>query len=348
MHAAGTTAETGLRKLTESEIVRLFESRIYERGKEYFLEGRVKRAIVYHNNLMADVKGTVPEEYHISIEVRDGNVVASCTCPYAFGYCKHIAALLYAWVKRPGMFKDLGRSEEMLKRLSRDEIVEIVIDMIRYDPDVVYVINLRLMPRAELPEFLDRELGAVFSEEYADYLNVREIVKKLEIFREYAADLLRSGDAGTAMSVIAPVIDAVIAGYTKLDDADGLMRNFFGAALETLGDAFLKTKDESRRRSLLTGAVDWYMDAEWGLDGPVREFLRDITLQLNEGRFMVNTIDLRVADYRRSLINTGSLYSEEHEYLDERVRRLSELRTEIIRGSGRQIGLSGPSGTSGT
>ena len=110
MHATGAASAAELRKLTEPEIARLFDPRIYARGKEYFVEGRVRRAMVYHNSLMADVKGTLPEEYHISLEIRDGNVVASCTCPYTFGYCKHIAAILYAWVKRPGCSRTWGRA----------------------------------------------------------------------------------------------------------------------------------------------------------------------------------------------------------------------------------------------
>jgi hypothetical protein len=339
MHAAGAASAADLRKLTEPEIARLFDPRIYERGKEYFVEGRVRRAMVYHNSLMADVKGTLPEEYHISIEVRDGNFVASCTCPYAFGYCKHVAAVLYAWVKRPSLFKDLGESEDMLMQLGRDEIVEIVIDMIRYDPDVVYVINLRLTPEPELPAFAEREIKAIFSGEYADYPGVREIVKKLDIFREYAADLLQAREIKTALSVIVPVVDAVIGNYTKLDDVDSLMKNFFGAALDTFRGAVVETRDEGRRRALLTRAVDWYLEAEWGLESQLREFLRDIALRLNEVRFMTNTLDLRTADYRRSLINTGPSYSEEHEYLDERVRRLADLRAEILRGGNRQVEL---------
>ncbi|MGA9141070.1 MAG: SWIM zinc finger family protein [Methanocella sp.] len=337
MHAAGATSAGDLRKLTEPEVARLFDPRIYARGKEYFEDGRVQRPIVYHDSLMADIKGTQPEDYHVSIDVRDHNYVASCTCPYAFGYCKHIAAVMYAWVKRPSLFRDLGKSEDMLKRLGKEEIVEIVIDMIRYDPDVLYVINLRLTPAPELTAFVGREIAAIFSEEYVDYLNVRVIVKKLEIFREYAMDLSRARDLSTAITVLSPVIDAVIANYTKLDDVDDLMKNFFGAALDTFGATIAEMRDEGKRRALMTKAVDWYMDAEWGLEDQLQVFLRDATLRLNEARFMVNTVDLRVADYRRSLINTGPQYSEEHEYLDERVRRLSGLRAGILADSKRAI-----------
>ncbi|OPY28182.1 MAG: hypothetical protein A4E28_01700 [Methanocella sp. PtaU1.Bin125] len=330
MHAAGATSAGDLRKLTEPEVARLFDPRIYARGKEYFAEGRVQRPIVYRDSLMADVRGTQPEDYHVSVDVRERNYIASCTCPYAFGYCKHIAAVMYAWVKRPSMFRDLGQSEDRLKRLGKEEIVEIVIDMIRYDPDVLYVINLRLTPAPELAGFAEREVGAIFSEEYVDYLNVRGIVRKLEIFHEYARDLSRARDLSTAITVLLPVIDAVIVNYTKLDDADGLMKNFFGGALDTFRDTLAEMRDEGKRRALMTKAVDWYMEAEWGLEDPLRAFLRDATLRLSEGRFMVNTIDLRVADYRRSLIHTGSRYSEEHEYLDERVRRLTGLRADIL------------------
>ncbi len=139
----------------------------------------MQRPIVYHDSLIASIKGTQPEDYGVpSIDVRDHNYVASCTCPYAFGYCKHIAAVI-AWVKRPSYFRRPGKSEDMLKRLGKEEIVEIVIDMIRYDPDVLYVINLRLTPAPELTAFVGREIAAIFSEEYVDYLNVRVIVKKL-------------------------------------------------------------------------------------------------------------------------------------------------------------------------
>jgi len=62
--------------------------------------------------------------------------VASCTCPYALGYCKHIAAVLYGWLRKPGMFKDLGQSEDLLKKMDKGPLVETIIDMIKYDPDV--------------------------------------------------------------------------------------------------------------------------------------------------------------------------------------------------------------------
>lgn len=332
MQPAGATGSTDLRKLTEQEIARLFSPKILERGKEYFEEGRLQRPFVYKSSIMAECQGTQPEDYHISIDVRDGNIVASCTCPYAFGYCKHIAATLYGWVKRPSAFRDLGQSEEILGRLEKSQIVEIVMDMIRYDPDVIYVINLRLTPAEELPEFVRQQTSSIFSEEFVDYLNVREIVKKLDIFREYAADLIKERKMDTSLSVIEPVIDAIVTNYTRLDDADELMANFFGAAMDMYGSLLQGIRDEGKLRILLTRALDWYMDAEWGLESEVLKFLSEHPARLEQDRYMIDAVELKIADFKRSFISTSPKYSEEHEYLDERIRRLSMLKS-ALRGS---------------
>ena len=331
MQQAGAAGSTELRKLTEQDISKMFSPKILERGIEYFEEGRLQRPFVYRSSIMAECQGTQPENYHISIDVRDGNVVASCTCPYAFGYCKHIAAALYGWVKRPSAFADLGKSEEVLSRLDRSQIVEIVMDMIRYDPDVMYVINLRLRPVEELPDYTRRETAAIFSEEYVDYLNVREIVKKLDIFREYASDLAREKKTDTALAVVEPVIDAIVTNYTRLDDADALLANFFGAAMDMYGSLLSGIKDEGKLRIHLTRALDWYMDAEWGLENDVLKFLADYPVRLGQNKYMIDAVELKISDFKRSFISTSPKYSEEHEYIDERIGRLNIMRSELRR-----------------
>ncbi len=58
-------------------------------------------------------------------------------------------------------------------------------------------------------------------------------------------------------------------------------------------------------------------------------FLRRETERLMEQRYVLDSIDLRLADYKKSLITTGPKYSEEYEYIEERLERLEELRAEI-------------------
>ena len=318
-----------LKSLTDEEVSALFEDRIMERGIKYFEQGRIMRPFVYRESIMAECQGTLPENYYIRVDVRGGNLVASCTCPYALGYCKHIAAVLYGWLKKPGMFKDLGQSEDLLKKMDKGPLVETIIDMIKYDPDVVYVINLRLLPRNELPGFVEREMKNIFSEEFVDYLNVREIVKKLDIFREYASDIYQGGDIGTATVILNPVIDAIVDNYTNLDDTDGLMRNFFATVMDLYGDVIPNFRMEGERRRYMNQALEWYLLAEWGLERVLRNLIRKETERLKEQKFMLNAVELRLADFKKSFITMGPKYSEEYEYVEERLERLEEMRADI-------------------
>jgi hypothetical protein len=329
MCASASRVYSGLKNLKVEDISPLFEDKIFERGVRYFEQGRIRRPFVYRDSLMAECQGTLPEDYHIRVDMREGNLVASCTCPYAFGYCKHIAAVLIAWVKKPSAFKDLGRAEGLLRRMDKGSLVEMVLDMVKYDPDVVYVINLRLLPRSELPGFVRREMKSIFSDEYVDYLNVREIVKKLDIFRDYASDIFGEGDPGTAMTVLLPAIEAVIDGYTRLDDVDGLLHNFLSMVMGLYGDIIPAFRMDGERRHYLIAAIDWYVNAEWGLERIVRDFLRRETERLGEEKFMLDSVELKLADFKKSFIAMGPKYTDEYEYVEERLERLEALRTDI-------------------
>jgi len=71
------------------------------------------------------------------------------------------------------------------------------------------------------------------------------------------------------------------------------------------------------------------MLAEWGLERVVRNFLRKETVRLNEQAYVLNAVELKLADYKKSFITMGPKYSEEYEYVEERLERLEELRADI-------------------
>jgi hypothetical protein len=71
------------------------------------------------------------------------------------------------------------------------------------------------------------------------------------------------------------------------------------------------------------------MDAEWGLENEVLRFLTTVSGRLDQERYMIDAVELKIADFRRSFISTSPKYSEEHEYIDERIRRLTTLRAAL-------------------
>ena len=75
-----------------------FDSKILERGKDYFRGGAVQELEIDEEEISAVVEGT--DEYQVTISLSDGEIdEMDCSCPYAEEHecCKHMAAVLYAY-----------------------------------------------------------------------------------------------------------------------------------------------------------------------------------------------------------------------------------------------------------
>ncbi len=73
-----------------------FNSQIASRGKTYYKDSRIKSVKKSEKeHYIATVKGSY-RNYNVDIEIKgDGSITsAECTCPYEYGYCKHIYAVL--------------------------------------------------------------------------------------------------------------------------------------------------------------------------------------------------------------------------------------------------------------
>ncbi|MBQ0064137.1 MAG: hypothetical protein KBT48_00070 [Firmicutes bacterium] len=71
-----------------------FNSTIFERGRKYLQQGKVRNIVHTEDNYEADVMGS--SLYHVSAALKNGNVLSmECDCPYAHSgnNCKHEAAL---------------------------------------------------------------------------------------------------------------------------------------------------------------------------------------------------------------------------------------------------------------
>lgn len=73
-----------------------FQSKILDRGYDYFERDLVKNFKIRGNKITAQVDGT--KSYNVEITLKNDSIVdAYCDCPYADegNYCKHMAAVLY-------------------------------------------------------------------------------------------------------------------------------------------------------------------------------------------------------------------------------------------------------------
>jgi uncharacterized Zn finger protein len=127
---------------TETALRRAAGQVIFERADEYVCSEALTRRLVAKNTLSAQVYGNYGV-YRVRLEVSSrGGLTASCTCPAEMDFCKHAAALGRTWLAEPESFFDLESLRQDLEGRSREELVELVLQMAAVQPAVLSVFGI--------------------------------------------------------------------------------------------------------------------------------------------------------------------------------------------------------------
>ena len=102
---------------------RIYNSKIIERGKEYYRNNLVKYCIKFNNKLYGKVLGG--ELYNTVVDLKDYSGV--CSCSYRYN-CKHAYALIEAFINNN--YIDGDKIFEDLKKESKEKILEILKDIV--------------------------------------------------------------------------------------------------------------------------------------------------------------------------------------------------------------------------
>ncbi len=141
-------------RLELQSLLELADEKVWERGKELFLEGAVLEAAQNRGRLQARVEGSAPFPYRVEINLSKGEW--RCSCPYAWGpVCKHVVAVAFAALEAPEIFarKKLGRSvpvnlQPMLE-LSDDELLRFLWQLSEERPELLHEFAYNLIQRYE-------------------------------------------------------------------------------------------------------------------------------------------------------------------------------------------------------
>lgn len=125
----------------------LFESRILERGYNYYLSDSIENIRLVDDKIFATVRGT--DDYQVEVELDEDDTpwIMECSCPYSkdFIYCKHIACVCYH-IEENNIPKvssdnfDRTRFEYTLDYNSFVDYVDDQIDTFEFD-DLKYFLN---------------------------------------------------------------------------------------------------------------------------------------------------------------------------------------------------------------
>ena len=107
--------------LTEKQIRDRADSRSFAKGHSYYTGGAIFNMVRRGDRLEDLCEGSQPSPYRVLVTFDEDEIVdASCTCPHDWGGdCKHIVALLLAYIHEPEKFEERSSLDDTLKERSK-------------------------------------------------------------------------------------------------------------------------------------------------------------------------------------------------------------------------------------
>lgn len=212
-------AEEKLPRLTEAHVRGLASEKSFERGEDYYHDGAVLEPVRQERELRAQCEGSDYEPYQVSATfTKDGIAETSCTCPYDYGgVCKHIVALLLAYVHEPQSFRSIPPLSALLAGHSREELIALIGEMIKREPKLLSLVELSVeteqTARGNPPDVsvYRRQTGRALRHE-----SEHVVEKELRALGEPADRSAKAGDWLNAGAIYHAVLDEAVRGYDDM------------------------------------------------------------------------------------------------------------------------------------
>lgn len=259
-------------QLTEEDIQLLCTERSFERGEDYYWRGAIREPLLQGNTLRALCEGSQYEPYRVMARLDEEGVAwADCSCPYDWGgYCKHIVALLLTWVHNPGEFAVIPQTEELLARMGREELIEVIEAMLEREPDLIHLLERReaLSTARETPidpEVYRRQVAYAFGRG-VDWDEVLSFASELRDIKRTADEFRKGGDWANAWIIYQAIADETMLHYEEIHD-EGDVAGVIGECIEGMATCLREGPPSSPtlRRTWVRELFQMYLtDVDWG------------------------------------------------------------------------------------
>ncbi len=125
-----------LNAITFDEVSTLDRKVAEGEGLSYYETAHIYHAAFYRNSLIGQV-GNMLETYQVEISIHGMQITGSCTCDESRKLCKHVVALLYAWVQDGRDFIDVSEKIRDIENMKHEELVQAVVNLVRRDPSTL-------------------------------------------------------------------------------------------------------------------------------------------------------------------------------------------------------------------
>jgi uncharacterized Zn finger protein len=274
-----------LPKITESMIRAGASPESFRRGEEYNREGAISNTTIQGTVLSGECAGTYAPYYRVQVELDEAGIAdASCTCLYEYGgYCKHIVALLLAYMRHPKSFTVRKEPAEFLAGLDQNDLTVILTKLIQEQPDlhdrIEAMTSVPSKSKKKRGKKVDIEvhrrhiLGIVHSLDgmrmSEAYWHVGGLGNQLREVQESAAKFLDAGDAESALEILLVLLEESSRGIEYIDDSDGELGGFVGDLGTSLAEAILSMELSQVERDRLVRRLEKLIDyaGDYGMEG---------------------------------------------------------------------------------
>jgi uncharacterized Zn finger protein len=272
-------------KITESMIRAGATPESFHRGEEYYREGAVSNTAIQGSLLSGECAGTYAPYYRVQVELDEARIAgASCTCLYEYGgYCKHIVALLLAYVHHPKAFVTRKAPAELLADLGQDDLIAILTKLMQEQPELYDRIEALIsVPskksrkkrrRVDIEVYRRRILDIVHNLDgmriSEAYWYVGGLANQLREVQGSALQFLDAGDAETALEILLVLLEESSRAIEHIDDSNGELGGFVGELGTPLAEAILSLEFSQVERARLTKRLEKLIAyaGDYGMEG---------------------------------------------------------------------------------
>jgi uncharacterized Zn finger protein len=137
---------SALKAITEKQIGIIDQENLNGEGWEYYCNGQIVHAAVLKNKISGATREFL-EEFQVTIQMDEHEIMTSCSCGTRNGVCKHVVALLYSWINDQQDFVNIGTLVERLHDFEKQDLINLLQRIIENDP-----VNARFLDRQDYDE----------------------------------------------------------------------------------------------------------------------------------------------------------------------------------------------------
>jgi len=274
-----------LPKITESMIRTGASPESFRRGEEYYRAGALSNTTIQSTLLSGECAGTYAPHYQVHVELDEAGIAnAACTCLYEYGgYCKHIVALLLAYLHRPKSFAVRKAPADLLADLDHSDLTAILTKLIQEQPDlygrIEAMISVPSKSKKKREKKVDIEvyrrhiLGIVHSLDgmrmSEAYWHVGGLANQLREVQGSASKFLDADDAETALEILLVLLEEGSRAIEYVDDSDGELGGFVSELGAPLAEAILSMALNQVERDRLVRRLEKLIDyaGDYGMEG---------------------------------------------------------------------------------